>query len=113
MSEYQSSRFNDLLAALPSDELASLRAHATVVEITANSILYEAGAVLDCIYFPLDSLVSLLVVMPNGSVVEAGFVGPEGAVGTISSGPERTTLTRAIVITSGLRFVSRSKRLYK
>jgi CRP-like cAMP-binding protein len=101
MSEHQSPRFNDLLASLPSNELASLRAHATVVEIAANSILYEAGAVLDCIYFPLDSLVSLLVVMPNGSVVEAGFVGPEGAVGTISSGPERTTLTRAIVITSG------------
>jgi CRP-like cAMP-binding protein len=71
------------------------------VELAANSILYEAGAVLEFVYFPFDSLVSLLVVMPNGSVVEAGFVGPEGAVGTISSGSERTTLTRAIVITSG------------
>jgi CRP-like cAMP-binding protein len=98
MGEHQ---FNDLLAALPSDEFASLRAHATVVELAANSILYDAGAVLECVYFPFDSLVSLLVVIPNGSVVEAGFVGPEGAVGTISSGPERITLTRAIVIMSG------------
>jgi CRP-like cAMP-binding protein len=101
MSEHQSPKSNDLLEALPSDDLASLRAHATLVELVANSILYQAGAVLDCVYFPLDSLVSLLVVMANGSVVEAGFVGSEGAVGTISSGPTRTTLTRAIVITSG------------
>jgi CRP-like cAMP-binding protein len=101
MSENQSPRSNDLLEALPSDDLANLRAYATVVELAANSILYEARAVLEFVYFPFDSLVSLLVVMPNDAVVEAGYVGSEGAVGTISSGPERTTLTRAIVITSG------------
>jgi CRP-like cAMP-binding protein len=101
MSERQQPRSNDLLEALPSDDLASLRACATVVELVANSILYEAGAVLDCVYFPIDSLVLLLVVVPNGAVVKAGYVGSEGAAGTISSGPERTTLTRAIVITSG------------
>jgi CRP-like cAMP-binding protein len=101
MSEHHSPRSNDLLDALPSDDLASLRAHATIVELAANSILYETGAVLDSVYFPLDSLISLLVVMPNGSVVEAGFVGSEGAVGTISSVSNRTSLTRAIVITSG------------
>ena len=101
MSERQLTLSNNLLEALPSTESVSLRAHATSMELVANSILYEAGAVLDSVYFPLDSLVSLLVVMPNGSVVEAGLVGSEGAVGTINTGPERTTLTRAIVITSG------------
>ncbi len=101
MSEPQASRSNDLLEALPSDELAGLRAYGTVVELAANSILHEAGTVLHDVHFPLDSLVSLLVVMANGAVVEAGFVGSEGAVGTISSEPGRTTLTRAIVITGG------------
>jgi CRP-like cAMP-binding protein len=102
MNERRQPRSNDLLEALPSDDLASLRAYATVVELVANNVLYEAGAVVDCVYFPIDSQVSLLVVVPNGAVVEAGYVGSEGAVGTISSGPERTTLTRAIVITSGI-----------
>lgn len=101
MSEQQSLRSNDLLEALPSDDLASLRGYATAVELAANSVLYEAGAILHYVYFPIDALVSLLVVMPNGSIVEAGYVGSEGAVGTISSGPERTTLTRALVIASG------------
>jgi CRP-like cAMP-binding protein len=94
-------RSNNLLEALPFDELARLRAHATEVELVVNSTLHEAGGTVDYIYFPHDSLVSLLVVMPNGSVVEAGFVGPEGAVGTISSLPARTSFTRSIVITSG------------
>lgn len=101
MSKRQSMRSNNLLEALPFDELARLRAHATEVELVVNSTLHEAGGTVDYIYFPHDSLVSLLVVMPNGSVVEAGFVGPEGAVGTISSLPARTSFTRSIVITSG------------
>jgi CRP-like cAMP-binding protein len=101
MSKRQSTKSNNLLEALPFDELASLRAQATEVELVVNSTLHEAGGPLDYVYFPHDALVSLLVVMPNGSVVEAGFVGSEGAVGTISTFPARTSFTRSIVITSG------------
>jgi CRP-like cAMP-binding protein len=101
MSKRQSTQANNLLGALPSDDLATLRAHAAAVELVANSILHEAGGTLDYVYFPHDGLVSLLVVMSNGSVVEAGFVGSEGAVGTIGSVPDRTSFTRSIVITRG------------
>jgi CRP-like cAMP-binding protein len=101
MSKRRSPQSNNLLEALPFDELANLRAHATEVELAANSTLHEAGGALDYIYFPNDGLVSLLVVMPNGSAVEAGFVGSEGAVGTINSVPARTSFTRSTVITSG------------
>jgi CRP-like cAMP-binding protein len=101
MSKRQSMQSNNLLEVLPSDELASLRARATTVELVVNSTLHEAGGALDYVYFPHDGLVSLLVVMPNGSVVEAGFVGSEGAVGTISSVPARTSFTRSVVTTSG------------
>jgi CRP-like cAMP-binding protein len=92
---------NYLLEALPLDELANLRTHATTVDLVINSTLHEAGGALDYVYFPHDSLVSLLVVMPDGSVVDAGFVGSEGAVGAISSVPARTSFTRSIVITGG------------
>jgi CRP-like cAMP-binding protein len=101
MSKRQSTQSNNLLEALPFNELASFRTHATTVELVVNSTLHEAGGDLDYVYFPHDGLVSLLVVMPNGSVVEAGFVGSEGAVGTISSVPARTSFTRSTVITGG------------
>jgi CRP-like cAMP-binding protein len=101
MTKRQSTQSNNLLEALPFDELANLRTRATTVELVVNSTLHEAGGALDHVYFPHDGLVSLLVVMPNGSVVEAGFVGSEGAVGTISSVPARTSFTRSTVITGG------------
>jgi CRP-like cAMP-binding protein len=101
MSKRRSPQSNNLLEALPVDELASLRAQATEVELVVNSTLHEAGEPLDHVYFPNDGLVSLLVVMRNGSVVESGFVGSEGAVGTINSVPARTSFTRSTVITSG------------
>jgi len=101
MSKRQSIKSNNLLEALPFGELASLRAQATEVELVVNNTLHEAGGPLDHVYFPNDGLVSLLVVMRNGSVVEAGFVGQEGAVGTINSVPARTSFTRSTVITSG------------
>jgi CRP-like cAMP-binding protein len=101
VSKGQSTQSNGLLEALPLDELASLRTHATTVELVVNSTLHEAGGALDYVYFPHDGLVSLLVVMSNGSVVEAGFVGSEGAVGTIGSVPARTSFTRSMVITGG------------
>jgi CRP-like cAMP-binding protein len=101
MSKRQSTQSNNLLEALPLDELASLHSHAAAVELVVNGTLHEAGAALDYVYFPHDGLVSLLVVMSNGSVVEAGFVGSEGAVGTIGSVPARTSFTRSIVTTGG------------
>jgi CRP-like cAMP-binding protein len=101
MTKHQSTQSNSLLEALPPDELASLRTHATTVELAVNSTLHEAGGPLDYVYFPHHSLVSLLVVMPNGSVVDAGFVGSEGAVGAISGVPARTSFTRSTVITGG------------
>jgi len=101
MSERRSTKSNKLLGALPIDELAKLRAHATEVELVVNRVLHEAGGTLDYVYFPQDGLVSLLIVMPNGSVVEAGFVGREGAVGTINGVSTRTSFTRSTVITGG------------
>ena len=101
MTKIQSTRTNRIFQALPFDERASLRGHATEVDLTVNSVLYEAGGKLDCVYYPHEGLVSLLVVMPNGSVAEAGFVGSEGAVGTSCDAVARTSFTRATVVAAG------------
>lgn len=92
---------NSLLQALPSEELQQLRAKGREVELAVNSVLHEAATVLDHVYFPHAGLVSLLVPMRKGLVVEAGFVGPEGAVGSIYSASARAPLTRATVVACG------------
>jgi len=43
--------------------------------------VYESGDRLRHIYFPTDSIVSLLYVMADGASAEISIVGNEGAIG--------------------------------
>ncbi len=101
MTERQLPRANRVLEALPSEELVRLRDHAEEVDLVVNDVLHDAGSVIEHIYFPFEGLVSLLVVMPHGPVVEAGFVGSEGVVGTSYNSTERASFTRAKVVAVG------------
>jgi CRP-like cAMP-binding protein len=101
MAKIPSIRTNRMIEALPPDEQAGLRRYGEDLDLTANNVLHEAGHLLEHVYFPHAGLISLLVVMPNGSVAEAGFVGSEGAVGSSYNPAERTSFTRAIVSVSG------------
>ena len=101
MAQIQSMRTNRIVEALPFDERTTFRSLATQVDLTVNTILFEAVGKLDHVDFPEDGLVSLLVVLPNGSVAEAGFVGSEGAVGTSFDANARSSFTRATVVAAG------------
>jgi CRP-like cAMP-binding protein len=72
---------NQILKALPADERERLYPHLKLVEMPFGKVLYESGAVLRHIYFPVDSIVSLLYVLNNGASAELAVVGNEGAVG--------------------------------
>lgn len=52
-----------------------------VVPLTVNQVLYEHGDQLDYLYFPLDCIVSGLVITEDGSTIETSLVGREGLVG--------------------------------
>lgn len=53
-----------------------------VVPFTVNQVLYELGDQIDYVYFPLDSVVSGLAIMEDGTTMETAMVGREGMVGT-------------------------------
>src|SRR6266849_10797809 len=74
-------RRNLLLAALPAAELKRLRPHLQPAQMELGHVLYEPGRHLDHVYFPTDSIVSLLYVMEDGSSAEIAVVGDEGLVG--------------------------------
>ena len=52
-----------------------------IVPLTVNQVLYEQGDKIDFVYFPLDSVVSGLAIMEDGTTVETSMVGKEGVVG--------------------------------
>ncbi len=72
---------NHLLAALPADVQARIFPLLEPVDLPLGKVLYESGDTMRHVYFPTDSIVSLLYVMENGASAEISVVGNEGVVG--------------------------------
>jgi CRP-like cAMP-binding protein len=72
---------NSLLAALPSRNYQRLISGLEPVELKFGEVLYEPGQKIRHVYFPDNSLVSLLTVVDGHMALEVGMVGREGMVG--------------------------------
>jgi CRP-like cAMP-binding protein len=72
---------NSLLAALPRTACQLLLEQMDPVALTYGDVLYEPGAQIKHVYFPNDSLVSLLTLVDRHQALEVGLVGREGMVG--------------------------------
>lgn len=52
-----------------------------IVRLSVNQVLYELGDKIDYVYFPLDSVISGLAIMEDGTTMETAMVGRDGLVG--------------------------------
>jgi len=102
---------NHLLAALPPAEQEQLYAQLQPVEMPLGKVLYESGDTLRHVYFPTDSIVSLLYVMEDGASAEISVVGNEGLVGVALFMGGETTPSRAIVQSAGSAYRLPGQRL--
>ena len=59
----------------------SLLPELRIVTLSANQVLYEQGDKIDFVYFPLDSLISGLAIMEDGTTIETSLVGRDCFVG--------------------------------
>ena len=60
---------------------ASLLRELKVVPLAVNQVLYELGDKMDHVYLPVDSVVSGLAIMEDGTTIETSMTGREGLVG--------------------------------
>ena len=102
---------NRLLAALPPQIYERLAPHLELVPLTLGASVYEAGGRQPYVYFPTDSIVSLLYVMQDGASAEIAVVGNEGLVGIALFMGGETTPSRAVVQSAGHAFRLRAKFL--
>jgi CRP-like cAMP-binding protein len=102
---------NHILGALPAEERARLFPHLTLAEMPLGMVLYESGHELRHMYFPTDSIVSLLYVMRDGASAEIAVVGNEGAIGVALFMGGETTPSRAIVQSAGFAYRVTGQRL--
>ena len=92
---------NRLLAALSGAERERIYPHLRLVPMPLGKVLYESGDLLSHVYFPIDSIVSLLYVLADGGSAEISVVGNEGLIGIALFMGGETTPSRAIVQSSG------------
>src|SRR6187397_408867 len=104
-------RQNHILDALPEVERERLFPRLKLVPMPLGMVLYESGAALRHIYFPTNSIVSLLYVMQDGASAEIAVVGNEGAIGVSLFMGGETTPSRAIVQSAGYAYRLTGNRL--
>jgi len=90
-----------LLAAFPDATLALLKNDLTNVSLPSGAVCFEAGKLIERVYFPASGLISLVVSTRSGELVEAGMIGREGAAGLQNALNGQPSFTRAIVQISG------------
>jgi len=95
---------NHLLAALPASDYERLLPELELVPLRLGSAVYESGGHLGYLYFPTDSIVSLLYVMENGASAEIAVTGNDGLVGIALFMGGESTPNRAVVQSAGYAY---------
>ncbi|MGI9046522.1 MAG: Crp/Fnr family transcriptional regulator [Burkholderiales bacterium] len=92
---------NHLLAALPENVFRRLEPSLEPVDFKLGDVIYEPGAKLQHVYFPVTCIISLLYTMENGVSAEIGVVGNEGLVGLALYMGGDTMPNRALIQSAG------------
>ncbi|MEH2080201.1 MAG: Crp/Fnr family transcriptional regulator [Nostoc sp.] len=92
---------NKLLAALPANDYQRLFPHLKLVSLEVHQTLYQAGEPIAQIYFPHNSMVSIVTTMEDGSTAEVGIVSNEGMAGIPAILGNNITTTTSFVQISG------------
>ena len=95
---------NHLLGALPVEVRDRILPQLELVPLPLGKVLYESGDAMRHVYFPTDSIVSLLYVMEDGASAEISVVGNEGLIGVSLFMGGESTPSRAIVQSAGTAY---------
>jgi CRP-like cAMP-binding protein len=102
---------NLLLKALSQEVWERIEPNLKLTELKLGAVLYESGDVMNDVYFPTNSIVSLLYVMEDGRSAEISVVGNEGIVGVSLFMGGQSTPSRAIVQSEGYAYRLLGKHL--
>ena len=101
---------NGMLAALPRKQYQRLLTGLESVALSFGEILYEPGERIQHVYFPNDSLVSLLTLVDKHLALEVGMVGREGMLGLPLALGRDVSPVRALVQGAGTAMRMKSAR---
>ena len=102
---------NQMLAALTPADRDTLLPHLKVVELPQETVLFDAGDTIEAIYFPHVGIVSLVVDLTSGDMIEAAMIGRDGVVGGSAALNGDLSLNKAVVQLTGRASVADVDRI--
>ena len=101
---------NAVLAALSPRAFALLESHLRYRDFPEGSVLWDAGAPTERVYFPLSGIISVVLPIKDGSGIEVASVGREAVAGLGSGFGQARSVNQGITLISGtLSYISASQ----
>lgn len=102
---------NILLSLISKETRDRILPKLKLVQLALGQVLYEPGDRMRDVFFPTNSIVSLLYVMESGASAEISVVGKEGMVGIALFMGGESTPSRAVVQSAGYAYQMNSTQL--
>jgi CRP-like cAMP-binding protein len=102
---------NRLLASLPADTFSAVSPHLKIVELKFGAVLAEAGSPIRQVYFPYSGVISLVVELEVGMMIETAMVGRDGALNAAPALDGKVSLNKGIVQVAGSAGTIEANRL--
>lgn len=96
-----SDQANFLLQTFSNAERQALAPHLRQKDVPQHDILFDARDLVTHVYFPFDLVVSLVVPLSTGEIIETAMVGRDGVIGAGAALNGRVSLNRGVVQIGG------------
>jgi CRP-like cAMP-binding protein len=93
---------NSILAALAPATFEKIKPHLRKVDLKQGAVVFETRGIIEDIYFPHSGIISLVVEMKEGDMLETAMVGKDGVLGAASALDGKVSLNKAIVQSVGI-----------
>src|SRR5215208_7725711 len=92
---------NRILNALPQNVFAAMQPHLQEVTLPFGEVIAETGEPVRKVYFPFTGVVSLVVEMDVGEMIETAMVGRDGVANGTAALNGKTSLHKGIIQIEG------------
>lgn len=92
---------NNLLQGLNPDDRAAFNSHLRAISLPRDAVLANPGDEIEKVYFPHSGIVSFLVGLDDGALVQTLMVGTDGVVGAAQALDNKTSLNKIVVQVAG------------
>ena len=92
---------NRLLDLLPANAFSAISPHLKIVELKFGEVVAEAGSPIRQVYFPYSGVISLVVELEVGAMIETAMVGRDGVLNAAPALDGKVSLNKGIVQSAG------------